>query len=165
MSNVFLYRMPSGIPGAVNRASLAKVDAAILDAVNYPTSFAVPVVIDATSTNMRKVMAGDAAANIFGIYVRPFPTSNGSTVDGLGTATPPNAGIGSVLKSGYIDAKVNYGTCTKDSPVYVRTVAGAFATIGGFEAGADGTNSFVLPNAYWNGTADANGNAEIAYNL
>lgn len=162
---VFTYRMPAGIPGAIMRAQEATVDAAVLDTTNYPTAYGVPVVIDATSKSMRKVLAGDVAASIFGIYVRPYPTSNGSTSDGLGTSTPPVSGIGNVLKRGYMTVQLNYGTATKGGAVYVRTVSGASTIIGGFEAAADGSNSFALANAYFNGTADSNGQVEIAFNL
>jgi hypothetical protein len=162
---VFQYRMPAGIPGAVNRIEAATIEAVQLDPVNYPTAYGVPMVTDATSKCARKVMAGDAAAAIIGFYARPFPTNNNA--DGLGVSTPPTSGIGNCLKRGYINVTVAAGACSKQSPVYTRLLPnGANVTIGDVEAAADGANSIVVPgNTYFMGTADARGNSEIAYNI
>jgi hypothetical protein len=160
--------MPAGIPGAINRATTATVEASQLDANNYPTAYGVAGVIDATSHNFRKVLAGDVLANIFGIYIRPYPTTTGATTDGLGTSTPPTSGIASVLKRGYANVKVYYGyaAVVKNSPVYVRTVSSVNNTnVGTFDATSDSTNNFILTGAYYTGACDSTGNAEIAYNL
>jgi hypothetical protein len=162
----FTYRMPSGIPGSINRATEATVEAAQLDATNYPTAYGVPGVIDATSKNFRKVMAADTT--VYGLYVRPYPTTGGSGTDPLGTSTPPTSGIGNVLKRGYLNVKVYYGyaSVAKNSAVYVRTVSSSNNTnVGTFDATADSSNNFVLTNAYFTGACDSNGNCEIAYNL
>jgi hypothetical protein len=164
MSNVFTFRMPVGVPGTINRAQTATVEAAILDTTNYPTAYGVPVAIDATSKNARKIIGGDAAAAIFGMYVRPYPTNN--STDGLGTSTPPVSGIASILKRGYMIAKLNVGTAAKNGTVYVRVTAnGGNTIIGGIEATSDSTNTITMANAYFTGSADANGNVEIAFNL
>lgn len=165
---VFQFRMPAGIPGAVNRAESANVEAQQLDATYYPTSFGVPVAIDATSHNMRAIKAGDTTANVYGFYVRPFPATTGSLTDGLGTSTPPTSGIGSVLKRGYMTAKLNGATAAaKNGTIYIRTAVGTGSIIGGIEAATDGTNTFALTslNSYFMGPADANGNVEIAFNI
>lgn len=160
----FLTRMPAGIPGNLSRASQATVEAAQVDATNPATSYGVPVAIDATSKNARKVLAADTVASVFGFLVRSYVTN--SSNDALGTSTPPTSGFVSVMKRGYMNVKVNNGTPSKNSPVYIRTVAnGGNTIIGGVEAASDSTNSFVLTGAFFTGPMDANGNAEIAYNL
>lgn len=156
--------MPVGVPGNINRAAQATVEAAILDTTNFPTAYGVPVAIDATSKNARKIMASDTAASVFGFYVRAYPTNN--STDGLGTSTPPVSGVASVMKRGYIIAKLNGATAAaKNGQVYVRTATGTGSVIGGVEAAADSTNTFALTGATFTGSADANGNVEIAYNL
>ena len=54
---------------------------------------------------VRKLASGDAATDVKGMLVRPYPTSGNGT-DGLGTSTPPTSGICDVLKRGYIFAKL-----------------------------------------------------------
>lgn len=166
MSNVFTFRMPAGIPGTINRASLATVEPQQLDTTNYPTVYGVPTAIDATSKNLRKIMAGDAAASVTGLYVRPYPTSGGQ-FDAFGAAVTPTSGIVSQLKRGYMSVMLNGATAAaKQGVVYVRTVAnGSNTIIGGIEAAADSTNTFVMANAYFTGPADAAGNVEIAFNI
>lgn len=164
---VFQYRMPAGIPGAVNRMQSANVEAQQLDIVNYPTAYGVPVAIDATTHNMRKIKAADTAASVYGFYVRPFPTTTGAVSDGLGVSTTPVSGIGNVLKRGYMTIQLNGATAAvKGGTIYVRTVTGTGTIIGGVEAAADGTNTFALTsNSYFMGPADTNGNVEIAFNI
>jgi hypothetical protein len=164
MSNAFLYRMPAGIPGNVTRIETATIEPQQLDPTNYPTSYGVPVAIDATTKLTRKIMAGDAAAAIYGLYPRPYPTS--ASQDGLGTSTPPTNGNCGVLKRGYMSVKLNVGTATKGGIVYVRVAAnGGNTIIGGIEATSDSTNTIAMPVAYFMGPADANGNTEVAFNI
>ena len=164
-SNVFTYRMPAGIPGTLNRTSTATVEAALLDATNYPTVYGVPVAVDATTKNIRKIGAGDASANVFGFYVRPYVTNNSQ--DGLGASTPPVSGICNVMKRGYMSVQLGgVAAAAKGGTVYVRIAAAASGKpLGGVEAAADSTNTFVLAGAYFTGPADASGNCEIAFNL
>jgi hypothetical protein len=162
---VFTFRMPAGIPGAVNRVEIATIEGQQLDTVHYPTVYGVPVAIDATSKNVRAITAADTTASVYGFYVRPYPTS-GNATDGLGTSTPPVSGIVSVLKRGYMTIKLNGTTAAaKNGTVYVRTVTGTFTVVGGVEAAADSTNTFILTNAYFTGPGDASGNVEIAFNI
>lgn len=166
MSNAFQFRMNAGIPGDISRAEQATVEAQALDPVKYPTAYGVPGAIDATSTKFRSIGAGDTTANVYGFYVRPYPTG-GTATDGLGTSTPPTAGICNVLKRGYITVKLNGATAAaKNGTVYVRTAVGTGSIIGGIEAAADSTNTFAIAsNTYFMGPADANGNVEIAFNI
>lgn len=156
--------MPAGIPGSITRAGQSTVEAEILDPTNYPTVYGVPVVIDATTKQLRKVMAADTPALLQGFYVRPYPTNNNQ--DGLGTSTPPTSGIANVLKRGYISVKLNVGTAVKEGIVYTRITAnGGNTIIGGVEATADSTNTIIMANAFFKGPADASGNVEVAFNI
>ena len=163
----FVYRMPSGIPGALTRTGTALVtEPNILLSTNPPVSYGVPTVIDATTGHIRGVIAGDVAASVYGFLVRPFPTQSGTNLFG---ATAPNAQLAAdVLRLGYINVKVTNGTPTKNSAVFTRTILnGAIpaGVIGDVEAIADGVNTFQVPNAFFTGGMDANGNSEIAYAL
>ena len=166
-SRVFTYSMPSGIPGNLSRGvGQAKVEAQIIDTTDYPTEYGVAVTIDSSTHALRKIKAGDTAAVVTGIYVRPYPLQ-ASVNDALGTSTPPTSGIGNQLKSGYISVKLRGATASaKQGVVYVRVANGdADHPLGGFEAADDGANTEVLTGAYFTGPADADGNVEIAYNL
>lgn len=108
--------------------------------------------------------AGDAATAIYGILVRPYPTT--ASQDGLGKSTPAKAGIGDVLRRGYMSVLLRSGTSAKGGAVYIRVGApAADKPVGGVEAAADGTNTIILPNASFMGAADASGNVEISYNI
>lgn len=166
-SRVFTYNMPAGIPGTLSRgAGQARVEAQVIDTTDYPTLYGVAVTIDATSHALRKIKAGDTAAVVTGIYVRPYPFQ-GASNDAMGTVTTPTSGIGNQLKSGYISVKLYGATAAaKQGVVYVRVANGdADHPLGGFEAADDGANTEVLTGAYFTGPADADGNAEIAYNI
>ncbi len=170
MSNAILYRMSSGIPGTLSRTGLAvAVETAILLTGSAPAAYGLPVAVDATTGHVRAIAGGDTAASVYGVLVRPFPTQGGDGVNtAIGTSAPPTSGAVDVLKLGYISVYVSRGTPAKAGAVYVRTVANASypnSPVGGFEASADGTNSFALTNAYFTGAADANGNSEIAFNI
>jgi hypothetical protein len=166
MSNAIQFRMGVGFPGVVSRPTEATVEGDQLDPTNFPTSYGVPVAVDATSKQIRKIMTGDAAAAIFGMYVRPYPIQT-SANDPLGTSTAPTSGIANVMKRGYMVVLLGGATAAaKNGTVYVRVAAPATGKpIGGIEAAADSTNTIIMPNAYFTGPADANGNVEIAYNL
>ena len=168
MSNVFLFRMPAGIPGAVNRASTATVETQLLDTTNPPAVYGVPGAIDATSKAFRAIQGGDVSASIYGLYVRPYPTGAAAQNCPLGSVVPtPTSGMANVLKRGYLNVQLNGATAAaKGGTVYVRVAnAAAGKPIGGIEAAADSTNTIVMANAYFTGPADANAITEIAYNL
>lgn len=136
----FQYRMPAGIPGAVTRTESATVEPGVLDTTNYPLVFGVPVASDASSKNIRAIMAGDTSASIYGLYVRPYPLTGNGT-DGLGTSTPPVKGLCNVLKRGYMSVVLG-GTAAaaKNAPVYVRVGnASSGKVVGDIEAAADVT--------------------------
>jgi hypothetical protein len=161
----FTFAMPSGIPGDVSRAEHATIEAQLLDTVNFPLSYGVPVKI--VSGKVAGITTGDTTStHIHGWYVRPFPTNSGQ--DALNVQTIPTSGIVNILVRGYIMVFVqfNAASAAKDSPVYVRT-ATAFHTkpLGGVEGGSDSTDTYVLPLSYFTGTADAQGICEVAFNI
>lgn len=175
-SNAFAYRMPAGIPGDINRSGAAfVVEPNVVDTQNPPLAYGVPVALDSTY-GIRPIGAADAAVNVYGMLVRPYPTSQQTTSsffgsNPLGTVqVPPASGMCDVLKTGYMTVKL-YGA-TASAPggaVYVRTQnAGAGQVVGGIEAAADGGNTIQIGaanNTYFRGAADASGNVEIAFNV
>ena len=143
-SNAFTFRIVFFIDWAINVFYTATVEAQVLDTVNFPTVYGVPGAIDATSNKFRKIGAGDATANIYGMYVC------------------------NVLKRGYMTVLLGGTTpSAKNGVVYVRVAnAAAGKPLGGIEAASDTTNTIVMPgNTYFTGPADANGNVEIAFNI
>jgi hypothetical protein len=73
-----------------------------------------------------------------------------------------------ILKAGYAVVKC-FGTPSKGGPVFVRVAASvAGHPQGGFEAAAAGANNIALTTdggIYFNGPPDANGRAELAFNV
>jgi len=155
--------MNAGVPGDVTRHESATVEPNIIDSNTPPTVYGNPVKI--VSGEVQPIGSGDAAADIYGLLVRPFPSNAGT--DGLGTSTPPTSGMCDVLKRGYIVVTLNGTTAAeKNGVVYVR-VGGADSThpLGGIEAASDSTDTVVMANSYFTGAADESGNVEIAFNL
>lgn len=162
MSRAFMYRMPAGIPGDVTRPSNSTIEPAVLDANKAFAAFGVPGKI--VAEKFVPVEAGDDAAAIYGILVRPYPTT--ASQDGLGVSTPAKAGIGDVLRRGYMSVLLRAGTSAKGGAVHIRIGAPTpEKPLGGIEATADGANTIVLPSATFMGVADASGNVEISYKI
>lgn len=112
------------------------------------------------------ISEGDAVTVFFGIRVRSYPFMSDS--DLARQLTTPYNHTGDALTRGYIAVKVNAGTVADNAPVFVRVKAGTKdKPIGGFEAEADKTegNTVALANARFIGAADANGIAEVAFNI
>ncbi len=163
----FLYRMPAGIPGMLNRTEIATVEAQITMTSNPPTAYGIPVAIDQTALQIRPVGAGDTASSVYGFLVRPYPTTGISINEPLGTSTPSTAGTCNVMRRGYMAVKLNGAAgATKNAPVFIRIASPTPAKpIGGIEATSDGANTMALTNAYFMGPADAAGNTEIGFNI
>jgi hypothetical protein len=162
MSNAFMFRMPSGIPGAVSREENKTIESVPFDSSTPVAGYGLFGKI--ASGKLQPVGAGDAATAVYGLLVRPFPTNSGT--DGLGVSTPPTTGFSNVLRRGYASVKVNAGTAALNGPVYIRVATPAGAkVIGGIEAVADSTNTILVAGCTFMSAADASGNAEIAYNI
>ena len=170
--NVYTYRMPAGIPGAVSRELAAVEEPHVLSTANTPAAYGDPVKIG-TDGRIQAFGAGDAITALYGFLVRPYPTQNAVyNAQGFGPASPMGGRPCTVLKSGYISVVIQGTTVAANGgAVYIR-VAGTVPTpgkIGGLEAAADPTAGNTLavpvPNSYFRGAADAQGNSELAYNL
>jgi hypothetical protein len=162
----YVYRMPAGIPGDINRAFDASVYPEVLTPVGttgHPTVYGVPVMIDATSGQVRILAAGDTRIN--GILARPFPGR--SSQDALGVSTVPDSGPCDVLRRGCISVLLSGAVgATKDQSVWVWTAAPSGSHIlGGWEASDPAGSGFLIANARFRGPADANGITEIEFNL
>lgn len=159
MGNVFLYRMPSGIPGDVSRKSQSTIEAHPITG-----SFAAYGLFGKLDTNGNFAPLGSSDTAVYGLLVRAYPVQ--STTNAQGPATPPTSGIQDVLRRGYMTVSCNAGTAKKNGTVYVRVAnAAAGKPIGGIEAVADITNTIALTNAIFMHDADAAGNVEISYNI
>lgn len=138
----YLSRMPAGIPGDVSRKEGVVVEAAQYDATNPPAAFGQPVVLDGTSKNIRHLLASDTQNTlIWGFLIRPFPTSNANTTDGLGTSIPNVASLADVAKKAYLNVLLQNSTASaKGGQVYARKAVTAGNLVqGGIEAAAAGT--------------------------
>ena len=159
----YKYRMPFGIAGDLSRgAGASTVKAEIFGSTPCPT-YGIPVKLSA-GTVIPVGLVGDTAP--YGFLVRPYPTQ--SSQDPLGVSTPPTSGIANVMLRGFISVKVNAGASSivEGSPVYIRYASGAPSTpVGGVEGAAVGATTVALTNAYFTGPADADGNAEVAFNI
>ena len=71
----YLERMPAGIPGAVSRADSATLEAGILGA--NPIAFGSLVKI--VNGKIEAIGVGDAAASVYGILARTYPTQSAAT--------------------------------------------------------------------------------------
>ncbi len=165
MGNAITYRMAAGIPGSVTRAEVSTISPEVIDSTTYPTKYGIFVKV--VSGNIQPLASGDAATVIYGLLVRPFPTSGNGT-DGLGTSTPPTSGICDVLRRGYIIAKLALGTAAKNAQVYVVTTAGGTVSVGDIVTSASpagGGTAVLATSAFFTSPADANGIVEIAYNI
>lgn len=136
MGNAFLYRMPAGIVGQINRASAATVEAQIMDSGTPVTGFGLPVKI--VSEKVQPIGAGSVGTDVYGFLARPYPTQTTQN-EALGTATPATSGICDVLLRGYMSVKLNGATAAaKKGTAYVRVAnAASGKPIGGIEAAAD----------------------------
>lgn len=157
------FRMPAGIPGAVNRANQSTIEAQVFDPAFPVLLYGLPVKL--VSGMVRPVASGDAASVVYGFLARPYPTNSGQA--GLGNQAPDITAIADVMRRGYMTVKLNNVTAaTKNGAVYVRVADPTTNTpIGGLEAGADGGDCVLIPGCVFVGPADADGNTEIAFNI
>ena len=168
----FQFRMGAGFPGDVNRTHPVDILAELIDAASPPTLYGQAVLLGAANAGVRPFVTGDTAQAAYGVTVRPYPSQQANSVPqngaiGFGSGTPPTTGVMDVLRRGYIMVLLPAGgTPVKGDGVYVRVAASATTHVmGAFEAGADGGNNVLLSNAIFNGSPDANGNVEIAFNI
>lgn len=161
----YLYRMPVGIAGAISRPQDLTTEPVILDSTKTFSVYGLAGK-DSADGKFIPLAASDAATVITGLYVRPYPTT--STPDMVRQVGTGKNFTGDVMKRGYMTVNIG-GTAvnlTKGAPVYVRNANPTDASPLGAILGAEITDeTVVLPNAYFTGAGDAEGNAEIAYNI
>ena len=170
----FQFRMGAGFPGDVNRSHPASIEPALIDAAAPPTLYGQPVLVDATTQGVRPYVAGDQSNTVasgYGLTVRPYPFQQSSATNygavGIGAATPPTSGAIDILRSGYIMSFLAAGgSPVKGGLVYIWAAAPTGAHVqGGIEAAYSAGNTTQLLNATFNGSPDASGNVEIAFNI
>jgi hypothetical protein len=118
--------------------------------------------------------AGD---QIYGFLVRPFPTTGANASDPLGTGVPAlaaqNAQL-SILVSGYIGVFVQEGagSVASNSAVFARYAASGNLVIGGLGGASIASNNVAITSAnsygsgaFFTGNTDANGLAEVRFNI
>lgn len=150
-------RMPCGIPGEVTRTSGAVLEPGIVGANDVPHGAPVKI----ASGKFVPLAGGEAAADIYGLMARNYPSQGGTT-----TLTPnvAPADLGcDVLRSGYMAVTLATGTAAKGDTVYVRVTADTGKDVGDIEAGSATGN--VAINAKFQGAADTDGSVEISYNI
>lgn len=168
----FTFRMGAGFAGEVNRTHPASISAEQNDTTNPILAAGLACMATATGT-VRSVIASDTAnGDLWGVLVRAFPTqqisnANAYAAAGYGAIAPGTVQPVDILRSGFIMVPVN-GTVVKGGAVYVWSAASSGAHVqGGFEATTPGGSGFQITvgRAYWNSPADANGIAELAFNV
>lgn len=160
----FLTRMPTGIPGDVTRPSAATIEPGVFNSAAAFAGYGLFGKI--ASGKFVPVGSGDAASAVYGLLIRPYPITGVNASDALGNSVPPTTGLADVMVRGYANVKLNAGTASLGSAVYIRVgAAAAGKPIGGIEAAADGANTILVANCSFMGAADASGNAEIRFNI
>lgn len=163
MGNAFLYNMPLPPAGSVTRESVAHIEGQVLGATPFPAFGLFAKMVTGKAV---PIGSGDLAAAVYGLLIRPFPQTGGAASDPIGTSTPPASGIGNILRRGYATVKVNAGVAAQGTQVYIRVAdAAPGQPIGGIEAAADSTDTIAVTGAKFTGPADADGIAEIEYNI
>jgi hypothetical protein len=183
----FTYRMGAGSPGEVTRIHPSSIRAFLNDASgsNPATYFGQAVLFHGATNTVRAVDhtddsgKGGSGYSIAGITVRPFPTQStgsGETygAEGFNVGGPAASVAVDTLTQGSILVTQNQPNSsaatlsTLGGTVYVRVTTGTAAgfttlPIGGFESVVDPTaaNQLLVNNAYWNGSADQFGVAEL----
>ncbi len=162
MSNAYLYRMPSGIPGDVSRKLDSTIDTQLFNSSLPFASYGIPAKL--ASGKVVPFAGGETTADLFGFLVRPFPTQ--SAQEPIGTATPPTTGAANILRRGWMTVKCNAGSPAQGGTVYVRIAAASGAkVIGGLEAAPDSSNTVAHTGVKFTNAGDASGNVEIEYNI
>ncbi|MDE1905288.1 MAG: hypothetical protein KGH75_02400 [Rhodospirillales bacterium] len=162
----FLTRMPSGIPGDLTRQSAATVEPQPLASATPFATYGAFGYMTAAGA-FAPIITTTTVGQVYGLLVRPFPTTGINASDPLGTSVPPTTGIANVLRRGYINVTLAGGTAYAGLQVYVRTVVGTSGhAIGAIEAApSDTANCLAISNCFFTGPADASGNVEIGYNI
>jgi hypothetical protein len=156
------FRMPYGVPGDITRQTGSFVEPQAFGAAAFP-AYGIPAKLS-SGTVVPITNTGDT---VYGLLVRPFPITGANASDPLGTSVPPTKGVANILRRGYLNVSVQLGgaSAALGSSVYIRYQnPSGNQIVGGIEAASTG-NTYQLTGATFMGPVDANGNAEIAYNI
>lgn len=157
-------RMPAGFPGAITRSDALTVTQEIIDSGTPPTVFG--GVVKLVAGKLQPIASGDAAAVVYGLLVRSFPTQSASNA--YGASTPPTSGIADVIRRGFMAVTLKLGTAVKAAQAYVVTTAGGTVVVGDIVTAtspAGGGTAVAITGAFFSGPADAGGIVELQYNL
>ena len=176
LNNAFMYRMPAGIPGAINRPDQSTIEPVALSTTSPFTAYG--KFGKTVAGVFVPLVAADTVALITGILVRPYPTQGQTWPNQawLQGGPPVNFGtIGDRMKRGYVNVQMGFGVAVKDAAVWVCLTATANSAVGDLGDSSIGANGAAVPGAYFTGPADATnqtagpptvqGQVEIAYNL
>ncbi len=158
MNRTILTRMPAGIPGEITRREDCTIEPNILGA-----DMAFGTCGKIVGGKFVPIEAGDEAADVYGILVRPYPSQGGATGLATGGKLPSGAPC-DVLRRGYISAALARGTAAKAGAVHLRVAVAVGKAVGELEAAAVADETVALPATFM-GEADASGNVELAYNI
>lgn len=153
--------MPFGFAGSYSRQPDMVVD-------SHPLSGSTDVIFGQAlvyGPNGEVVLVSDTttAEQFVGVAAREIKGATNYLDQGTGAYHPGE--MVSVFKRGRINVLCQNGAPAFGGDVYVRVKTNESypnASVGGFEAVADSTNSVKLTNAKWRGSADANGVAELS---
>lgn len=167
----YLTRVGIGFPGSLTRLQDLTAEPVILDAAKAFPSYGLAG--KNVSGRFVPLEVGDTIADVVGLFIRPYPTTNPSDVRTLGVNTGYN---GDAMKRGYMCVAVptaQAAAAKKGDKVYVRVAAPTTASpLGSIVLTPDGTasNTPELTIAKVMGPGDSaatttHGNVEIAYNI
>jgi hypothetical protein len=158
----FTYRMGYGVVGDLTRQSQATIEPQVFGATAFPAYGRFGKLV---AGKLIPIGAGDTAALIHGLLLRPFPTQGANASDPLGTAVPATSGVADVLRRGWALVKNNAGVPAINGAVHIRVLNGtANQPVGGIEATST-ADTITVANCKFAGPADANGIAEIEFNI
>ena len=153
MGNAYVFRCPAGKPGDVTRRESAIISAEILDSSVPPIVYGCPVAM--VSGKIQLINAN--AEVVYGFLVRPYPTQ-GLTNEALDVATPILTLPADVMRRGYMTVLCSAGVPAKNDAVYVNYDDGTLQT-------TQGGNEYKIPDCFFTGVGDANGNVEISFGI
>lgn len=163
------FRANFGVAGDVSRWSPPTEEAQAFGA----TAFSIYGLAAKVSSN-KVIPIAAGGDTVYGFLARPFPITGPNASDPLGTSVPPTTGAANILRRGYMTVNVQAGaaSCALGSQVYIRTASPSGGQVlGGVEGASTGNNTALTgltsfgPLATFTGPADANNNAEIAFNI
>lgn len=165
MDNTILYRMPVGIAGAISRSNDLTTEPVLLRNDNpFP---AYGLVGKRVGGFFVPLAASDTASVFAGFYLRSFPTT--SMPDQVRQVGPNANSSGDRLRRGYMNVNIGGASAVNivaGTAVNVRIAnPSASSPLGTALPIAIASETVVYPGAYFTGPGDADGNAEIEFNI